>query len=65
MPHEGTQPLDYNNNHGDAKRGSILQSPDRLWRDQPIEIRAEVQGNYPMLKQNVAETNDLVIWKVN
>ena len=57
MPHESTQPLDYNADHGDAKPESILQSPERLWREQPKEITAEVQGNYPKFKQNKRSEN--------
>ena len=34
---------------------TMLRNPDRLDREQPIEMTAENQGNYPNFKQNLAE----------
>ena len=43
----------------------MQQNPNRLDREQPIEITAEVQGNYPNFKQKLAEKENFVISKVN
>ena len=42
---------------------SMLQNPERLGREQPIEITAEIQGNYLNFKQKEAE--NFIIEKVN
>ena len=43
----------------------MLQNPERLDREQPIEMTAENQGNYPNFKQNLAEKENFVISKIS
>ena len=43
----------------------MFQNLERLNREQPIEITAEVQGNYPNFKQNLAWQEIFTIWKVS
>ena len=38
----------------------MQQNPDRLGRVRPIEMAAEIQGNYPNFKQNLAEKEKFV-----
>ena len=42
-----------------------MQNPERLGGEQPIEITAEVQGNYPNFKQKLAQKQNFVFSKVN
>jgi len=43
---------------------SMRQNPERLGREQPIEQKADVQGNYPNFKQKLGEEENFVNSKV-
>ena len=43
---------------------SMQPNPERLGREQPIEVTVEVQGNYPNFKQRLAGKENFVISKV-
>ena len=43
----------------------MWQNTEILGKEQPIEITAEVQGNYPNFKQNLAKRKNFAILKLN